>query len=63
MQVTESLTGIGDRLGGVGEAMQRANDKVENMKSKADALEGLMAAGVLSDPLDNRSPCRRNSAR
>ncbi len=57
--VTESLTGIGDKLGGVGDAMKRANDKVDNMRNKADALEGLMASGVLADPLDGRSTTQK----
>jgi phage shock protein A len=52
VKVTESLTGIGNNLGNVGDAMRRAGDKVSGMQAKADALEGLMQSGVLSDPLD-----------
>ncbi len=59
VKITESLTGIGDKLGGVGEAMRRSQDKIETMKNKADAMEGLMAAGVLKDPLDNRTTVQK----
>jgi phage shock protein A len=59
VKITESLTGIGDRLGGSGEAMKRAGDKVEAMRSKADAMEGLIETGVLSDPLDNRTSVQK----
>ena len=59
VKITESMTGIGDNLGGTGEAMKRAGDKVEAMRNKADAMEGLMTSGVLSDPLDNRSTVQK----
>jgi phage shock protein A len=59
VKVTESLTGIGNKLGGTGEAMKRAGDKVEAMRNKADAMEGLIQTGVLSDPLDNRSSVQK----
>ena len=59
MKITESLTGIGNKLGGTGEAMKRAGDKVEAMRNKADAMEGLIQTGVLSDPLDNRTPVQK----
>jgi phage shock protein A len=54
-KVTESLTGVGDRLGQVGDTMRRAEDKVNNAQAKADAMDGLLKAGVLNDPLDRRS--------
>ena len=59
VKVTESLTGIGNKLGGTGDAMKRAGDKVEAMRNKADAMEGLIASGVLSDPLDNRTSVQK----
>jgi phage shock protein A len=55
VKVSESLTGIGTDLGNVGNAMRRAGDKVQGMQAKADAMEGLIEQGVLTDPLDNRS--------
>jgi len=55
VRVTESLTGIGNHLGNVSDAMRRAEDKVSGMQAKADAMEGLIQAGVLSDPLSHES--------
>lgn len=40
---------------GAGDAMRHAEDKVQGMRSKADATDSLMDAGVLNDLLDNRS--------
>jgi phage shock protein A len=59
VKVTESLTGVGKNLGNVGDAMRRAGDKVQGMQAKADALEGLMQSGVLSDPLDNSTAAQK----
>jgi phage shock protein A len=59
VKVTESLTGVGENLGNVGDAMRRAGDKVSGMQAKADALEGLMESGVLSDLLDNGTAAQK----
>jgi phage shock protein A len=55
VKVTESLTGVGQRLGNVGDTMRRAEDKVAGAQAKADAMDGLLKAGILNDPLDHRS--------
>lgn len=55
VRVTESLTGIGNHLGNVSDAMRRAEDKVAGMQAKADAMDGLMQAGVLTDPLSSET--------
>ena len=55
VKVTQSLTGVGDKLGGVGEALHRAEDKMLSMRDKADAMDGLIEQGVLNDPTDKRS--------
>ncbi|NYE27428.1 phage shock protein A [Rhodanobacter sp. K2T2] len=55
VKVTESLTGIDNRLGNVTDAMRRAEDKVNGMQAKAEAMDGLLQSGVLNDPLDHRS--------
>jgi phage shock protein A len=55
VKVTESLTGVGNRLGQVGDTMRRAEDKVAGAQAKADAMDGLLKAGILNDPLDHRS--------
>jgi phage shock protein A len=59
VKVTESITGVGDHLSHVGDAMRRAEDKVSGMQAKADAMSDLMQAGVLKDPLDHRSSVER----
>ncbi|RUL74453.1 PspA/IM30 family protein [Dyella choica] len=55
VKVTESLTGVGDHLSNVGDTMRRAEDKVSGMQAKADAMDGLLKAGILNDPLDRRN--------
>lgn len=59
VRVTESLTGIGGHLGGTSDALRRANAKVEGMRDKADAMGGLLEAGVLTDQFDDRSSTKR----
>ncbi|MEU2237203.1 PspA/IM30 family protein [Streptomyces vietnamensis] len=48
-KITEAVTGIGEELGDVGLAMQRAQDKTEQMQARAGALDELMASGALED--------------
>ncbi|MFD0374968.1 PspA/IM30 family protein [Streptomyces sp. NPDC127112] len=48
-RITEAVTGIGEELGDVGLAMQRAQDKTEQMQARAGALDELMASGALED--------------
>ncbi|MHA4816842.1 PspA/IM30 family protein [Streptomyces aculeolatus] len=48
-RVTESVSGIGDELGDVGYAVQRAQDKTEQMQARAGALDELIASGALED--------------
>ncbi|MCX5613286.1 PspA/IM30 family protein [Streptomyces sp. NBC_00047] len=47
--ITEAVTGIGEELGDVGMAMQRAQDKTEQLQARAGALDELIASGVLED--------------
>lgn len=48
-RITEAVTGIGEELGDVGLAMQRAEDKTEQLHARAGALDELLATGVLED--------------
>ncbi|MFI2368099.1 PspA/IM30 family protein [Streptomyces sp. NPDC018833] len=48
-RITEAVTGIGEELGDVGLAMQRAQDKTEQMQARAGALDELIASGALED--------------
>lgn len=48
-RITEAVTGIGEEMGDVGLAMQRAQDKTEQMQARAGALDELLASGALED--------------
>ena len=49
VQISEGATGVGEEMADVGLAMQRALDKTENMKARADAVGELEAAGTFED--------------
>jgi phage shock protein A len=48
-RITEAVTGIGEEMGDVGMAMQRAQDKTEQMQARAGALDELLESGALED--------------
>ncbi|MEV6107355.1 PspA/IM30 family protein [Streptomyces sp. NPDC051940] len=48
-RVTEAVTGIGEEMGDVGLAVQRAEDKTEQLQARAGALDELLASGALED--------------
>ena len=62
VKVTESLTGLGSRLGGTGDAMRRAGERVEGMRDRADAMDRMLQAGVLQDQFDDRTANQREIA-
>ena len=49
VKISEAATGVGEEMADVGLAMQRALDKTENMKARADAVQELEAAGTFED--------------
>src|ERR1700691_2410052 len=49
VRISEAATGVGEQMADVGLAMQRALDKTENMKARADAVSELEAAGTFED--------------
>jgi phage shock protein A len=49
VKVTESVTGISEEMADVGMAIERAEDKTENMKARSAALDELLESGVLED--------------
>src|SRR6476620_5605286 len=49
VRISEAATGVGEEMADVGLAMQRAIDKTENMKARADAVQELEAAGTFDD--------------
>ena len=48
-RVREAVTGISEEMGDVGMAIQRAQDKTEQMQARAGALGELLASGALED--------------
>jgi phage shock protein A len=49
VQISEAATGVGEQMADLGLAMQRAMDKTENMKARADAVGELEQAGTFED--------------
>ena len=43
------MSGIGDEMGDVGAAIQRAEDKTAQMQARAGAIDELLASGALDD--------------
>src|SRR5438105_9727333 len=51
VRISEAATGVGEEMADVGLAMQRAADKTENMRARANAMEELEASGAFDDAL------------
>ncbi len=49
VRISEAASGVGEQMADVGMAMQRAVDKTEDMKARADAVAELEAAGTFGD--------------
>ncbi|GLS23097.1 phage shock protein PspA [Labrys miyagiensis] len=62
VKAQQSLTGIGERLGGVGETYQRAEDRMLATRDKADAMDSMIEQGIVNDPLDKRSSAEKELA-
>jgi len=54
VRIKESVTGISEEMADVGMTIQRAEEKTEQMKAKAMALDELMESGVLTDYTTNK---------
>ena len=52
IRVQEAITGISEDLADVGNTIQRAESRIREMQSRSDAIEGLIAEGVLTDVLE-----------
>ncbi|MEO3750743.1 PspA/IM30 family protein [Streptomyces sp. B6B3] len=48
-RVGEAVSGIGEEMGDVGMAMQRAQDKTDELQARAGAIDELLASGALED--------------
>nr|WP_239028827.1 PspA/IM30 family protein [Pseudonocardia acidicola] len=56
-RISEAVAGISEEMGDVGLAMQRAEDRTEQMQARAQALNELLISGALDDaslPLGRR---------
>jgi phage shock protein A len=49
VKITETVTGISEEMADVGMAVQRAEEKTENMKARSAALDELLESGTLTD--------------
>ena len=49
VKITESVTGISEEMADVGLAVQRAEEKTEDMKARSAALDELLESGTLTD--------------
>ncbi len=48
-RINEALSGVGEEMGDVGMAVQRAEDKTAQMQARAGAIDELIASGALDD--------------
>lgn len=48
-KISEAFAGISNELGDVGQAIQRAEDKTQQMQARAGAIDELLASGALED--------------
>jgi len=48
-RINEAVSGIGEEMGDIGMAMQRAEDKTQEMQARAGAVDELLASGALDD--------------
>jgi len=49
VKISEAANGVGEEMADLGLAIQRAEDKTENMRARAGAVEELEAAGTFDD--------------
>jgi len=52
VRLNETVYGISRDLADIGRVIQRAEERIEEMRSRSDAIEGLAAEGVLIDILE-----------
>jgi len=49
VKISEAASGVGEQMADLGLAMQRAEDKTENMRARASAVDELEKAGTFDD--------------
>lgn len=55
-RINEAVTGISEEMGDVGMAMQRAQDRTEQMRARAGALDEMISSGALEDLTASSDP-------
>ena len=63
VKINESVTGISEEMSDVGLALERAENKTEEMKARAEAIDELMEAGTLEDLTGGRDEIDRELAK
>ncbi len=59
VKMGEASTGLSEELADVGLSVQRAQDKTERMRARAQAIDELTDKGVLADATDSGDPIER----
>ncbi len=59
LQMREAISGISADLADVGSSIQRAEARIREIQSRSEAIEGLVAEGVLSDGIENQDALDR----
>ncbi len=62
VRISEAATGIGEQMADTGLAIQRAQDKTEQMQARAAAVEELVAGGTLEDFTSDQTQLDRELA-
>lgn len=52
VRIGESISGISEEMTDIGYAIQRAEDKTQQLRARAGAIDELLASGALEDSLD-----------
>jgi phage shock protein A len=59
VRIGEAVTGLSEEMADMGYAIQRAEDKTAQLKSRGAAIHELLESGVLNDSLDGSTPLDR----
>ncbi len=63
VRINEAATGLGKEMSDVGNAMQRAEEQMDQMQARSEALDELVQKGTLVDVMDNRDHIDQELAR
>ena len=62
-RISEAATGLSKEMADVGSAVQRAEDRTEQMQARSEALDELVQKGTLEDVMDSRDRVQRELAK